>query len=112
MGLGERLMANEPQDVNINCTVELLEDKMGAAVDPNHYKGMKTETIAIIEDFIQQDSKLTPAQRYHCSQALKYIFRAGRKGDVNTDIRKAENYLHRALTGEWINPSFFHREVK
>lgn len=34
--------------------------------------------------------------------ALKSIFMAGRVEEPEEELRKAENYLHHARTGEWI----------
>lgn len=76
-----------------------------SAADPEHYKGLKhlgIESIAIIEAFMEMDSQLTPAQKYLCATALKYILRVGRKDSVDIDLQKAENYIHRARTGKWI----------
>ena len=36
------------------------------------------------------------------SFAVKHILRAGLKDDVDCELKKAENYLHRARTGEWL----------
>lgn len=76
-----------------------------SAADPEHYKGLKSlgvESIAIIEAFMEMTSQLTPAQKYLCATALKYILRVGRKDSVEIDLQKAENYIHRARTGKWI----------
>jgi len=76
-----------------------------SATDPEHYKGLKNlgvESIAIIEAFMEMDSQLTPAQKYLCATALKYLLRVGRKDSVEIDLQKAENYIHRARTGNWI----------
>lgn len=34
---------------------------------------------------------------------LKYLLRAGRKDALDIELGKAENYLHHALTGEWLS---------
>lgn len=80
------------------------------AVDPDHYKKGTFQTIDIIEDFLESryDSRLlTTNQKYLICNTIKYISRAGLKGptpeDAITDLKKAENYLHRAITGEWID---------
>lgn len=76
-----------------------------SAADPEHYKGLKklgVESIAIIEAFMEMDSQLTPAQKYLCATALKYILRVGRKDSAEIDLQKAENYIHCARTGKWI----------
>jgi len=33
--------------------------------------------------------------------ALKHILRLGKKDDIVAELQKAENYIHRARTGEW-----------
>lgn len=53
---------------------------------PPHYKGNKYECIDIIEDF---------SLGFHLGNAVKYILRAGKKGNRVEDIRKAIWYLER-----------------
>ncbi|MDY5560657.1 MAG: DUF3310 domain-containing protein [Collinsella sp.] len=36
------------------------------------------------------------------ANALKYLLRLGRKDGLETELGKAENYLHHARTGEWL----------
>lgn len=36
------------------------------------------------------------------SFAVKHLLRCGRKDGVYTELKKAENYIHRARTGEWL----------
>ena len=75
--------------------------------DPEHYKAGNIETIDVLEDFVSiENRKLTSRQKYDVSQALKYLLRVGLKGPSEVDLQKAENYIHRALTGEWIDPEF------
>lgn len=75
--------------------------------DPEHYKAGNIETIDVLEDFVSiENRKLTSRQKYDVSQALKYLLRVGLKGPAEVDLQKAENYIHRALTGEWIDPEF------
>lgn len=88
-----------------------MVNELEKAVNPEHYKGTKVETIDILEMFISQEASISPVQKYNLAQALKYIFRAGRKNDALEDLQKAENYLHRALTGEWLDPEFFVRKT-
>ena len=57
---------------------------------PPHYNHGQFETIDVIEDW-QLD--------FHLGNAVKYISRAGHKGDAVTDIRKARWYLDRWLLG-------------
>lgn len=59
------------------------------------------ETIELIEQVVNRDN-LPPSAAYCIGNALKYILRAGKKTpDWKEDISKAENYLHRAIHGEW-----------
>ena len=78
--------------------------------DPEYYKGGKTEVIDILEEVVSNpERRLTPKQRYNIAQALKYLLRCGLKGGValvEVDLQKAENYIHRAMTGSWIDRSF------
>lgn len=83
-----------------------MKASMQDACDPEHYKGMRVEVIDILEDFVSQPSTLSQAQRLDVAQALRYLLRAGRKGIADIDLQKAENYIHRALTGKWIDREF------
>jgi hypothetical protein len=60
---------------------------------PDHYTAGGIETI----DY--QQAKLTREQfeGYCIGNALKYISRAGRKGDRDTDLKKAIWYLQRVV---------------
>lgn len=74
------------------------------AVAGQHYDNLPrgVETIEIIEAVIEREN-IPRKAAYAIGNALKYILRAGVKtDDWRCDIAKAENYLHRALTGEWI----------
>lgn len=71
---------------------------------PSHYTdGLPCEAIDIIEAVIGDIhiAQEGPQVVFCVGNALKYILRAGRKGDTFEDLRKAENYLHRANTGRW-----------
>lgn len=43
------------------------------------------------------------SQALDVGNALKYLLRAGRKDALDIELGKAENYLHHALTGEWLD---------
>jgi Ni,Fe-hydrogenase III large subunit len=59
---------------------------------PDHYQG-KVECIDAIEAALGDDGFIA-----HCrGNAMKYIYRAGRKGDGVEDLRKAAWYLDRAI---------------
>ena len=40
-------------------------------------------------------------RNFNIAMALKYLLRCGSKDTPDEELRKAENYLHRARTGEW-----------
>ena len=65
---------------------------------PNHYN-LKTEPISYIE---QITADYPPEIAFHIGNVLKYISRAPHKGDIESDLNKALDYLHRAIRGEWI----------
>lgn len=73
-----------------------------------HY-GIKTpigefEAIDIIEAVVSRKTLSQPVA-YCVGNALKYILRVGNKPNASKweDLAKAENYLHRARTGVWMN---------
>jgi len=45
---------------------------------------------------------LSMGQCWDVGNAAKYLTRLGRKDDPESELRKSENYLHHALTGEWL----------
>ena len=55
---------------------------------PQHYAGTKIETLDYIED---------KGFCYHLGQVVKYVSRAGRKGDMLEDLKKAKWYLDRKI---------------
>lgn len=75
----------------------IVEEERRNGVDmvnsPPHYTDGGIETIDYIE------AKLTPDQfaGYCIGNALKYLSRAGKKGDQDTDLRKARWYITRLL---------------
>lgn len=72
--------------------------KITSAVDPvtrpSHYTSGRhgIETIEVMENSVED-----PASVYQ-AQVLKYVARAGKKGDKVEDLKKARQYLNR-----WIN---------
>jgi hypothetical protein len=61
--------------------------------EPPHYKVGGVETI----DYIQAKLTLDQFEGYCLGNALKYISRAGHKGNTAEDLRKAIWYLNRLL---------------
>lgn len=55
---------------------------------PAHYQGNGLEAIEVIEDW---------QLGYHLGNAVKYILRAGKKGDRKQDLEKALWYVRRAM---------------
>jgi len=61
---------------------------MNDPINPDHYKLLNPEPWDVIESWHLD---------YFCGSALKYISRAGRKGDAAIDIQKAICFLERYL---------------
>lgn len=65
---------------------------------PSHYTDGAIETIDIIESVV---NGLPSVQAYLLGNVIKYVCRAGKKGNVHDDLAKANNYAHRLVSGEW-----------
>lgn len=72
-------------------------------VEGRHYDLPGVETIDVIESVIVRENIPRPAA-YCIGNAIKYLLRCGIKNGENwkDDIAKAENYLHRAISGKWM----------
>lgn len=73
-----------------------------------HYKNNDvTETIELMENVAENVVAAggTIKQAVNASYAMKHLNRLGTKegNSLHGEILKAENYLHRARTGEWIS---------
>ncbi len=55
---------------------------------PEHYKGNKFEAIDIIDDY---------QLGFNLGNAVKYILRAGKKGDAAEDLKKAKWYIEHEI---------------
>lgn len=55
---------------------------------PNHYQGNGMEVINVIDAF---------NLNFNLGNAIKYILRAGHKGDRNEDLRKALWYINHEI---------------
>ena len=64
------------------------QQSSGDAVNPQHYKSHPSgvEAVTILEAF-----------NYNIGNAMKYLWRAGLKGDAVTDLRKAAWYIEREI---------------
>lgn len=60
---------------------------------PEHYLTGSVECIEAIESFLGPSG----FRSFCLGQVMKYIWRAGKKDDYNTDIRKAQFYLNKSL---------------
>ena len=58
----------------------------------------EVEPIDIIERVVEG---LPPDKAYSLGQVLRYCLRAGRKGDMDVELGKANNYAHRLVFGHW-----------
>lgn len=57
-------------------------------INPSHYQTDKYQVIDIIEGFNLD---------YHLGNVIKYVLRAGKKGDKIEDLKKARWYLDRVI---------------
>lgn len=64
---------------------------------------MSSET-EVTKDLESLESELNQSavKAMWVSFAVKHLLRAGLKDDVDLELKKAENYLHKARTGEWL----------
>ena len=71
----------------------------------DHYIRMRIQPVDVQEQILAQPSEVEHVARHHIAVAVAYQMRAGMKEgqDWRKDLEKAENYLHRARTGLWIN---------
>jgi hypothetical protein len=78
-----------------------MSEKKNTPAIPAHYQfGGKFEAIAVLENFAQRGN-IPAVKRMHLTKALKSLLRAGKKGDWSADALKAQDYITRALTGNW-----------
>ena len=59
------------------------------------------ESVAVLG--LPQEYRATVIRNLNLALAVKHITRCGEKDgqEAGTEISKAQNYLHRALTGQW-----------
>lgn len=73
---------------------------MSDAIRPDHYKGnSKYECIEVIHDLCLTTTNDTFTD-YNRFQAFKYVWRAGNKGPVLVDLKKAIEFLQFAVAYE------------
>lgn len=87
---------------------KILKNSQTATGD--YYDG-KFETIDYLEYMMVKllGNNMAPERAYDVVCALKYLSpRLGAKADqpIELDLMKAENYIHRARTGKWLDKEF------
>lgn len=65
---------------------------------PKHYANKRTETIQAIESVCEG---LDARSAYLLGNVIKYVDRRDEKGSCEENLRKANNYAHRLVTGKW-----------
>lgn len=68
------------------------------AVYGTYINAGEVEPIDIIERVVEG---LPPDKAYSLGQVLRYCLRAGKKGDMDVELGKANNYAHRLVFGHW-----------
>lgn len=63
---------------------------------PSHYTDGRYECLDVIEDVLGSGGYIS----YCRGNAIKYLWRAGKKGSAATDYRKAEFYCREAAEAE------------
>lgn len=72
---------------------------MTDTINPSHYRNDKWEAIDVIEDVVEAVVKATGNAKAanNIGSSLKYLLRAGKKGDTKEDAMKAEWHVRRAV---------------
>ena len=80
-----------------------MKNDKNEKVKGKHYDIAGISTIVILESIAERGDIPRKAVFPICN-AVKYLLRCGaKKGESwSDDVAKAENYLHRARTGEWM----------
>ena len=80
-----------------------MKNDKNEKVKGKHYDIAGISTIVILESIAERGDIPRKAVFPICN-AVKYMLRCGaKKGESwSDDVAKAENYLHRARTGEWM----------
>ena len=70
---------------------------------PMHYDG--GVDVAALQEYVMQNvlnASLDPKAALWAGTAVKHLLRCGLKDDYRLDLKKAEDYLHRARKGEFL----------
>lgn len=85
--------------------MEILEtiEENPAGIKPSHYDiGID---VAQVQELVAQNvlnATLDSKKALWVASALKHLLRIGLKDEVDLELKKAEDYLHRARTGHFI----------
>jgi hypothetical protein len=72
---------------------------MTDSINPSHYRNPKWEAIDVIENVVSAIAENgNPEAAYNVGAALKYLLRAGKKGDTIEQAQKAEWHIKRAIS--------------
>jgi hypothetical protein len=71
---------------------------MTDTINPPHYQNAKWQAIDVMEDVQEAVCENgNPKAAYNIAAALKYLLRAGKKGDTREQVLKAEWHIKRAV---------------
>lgn len=71
---------------------------MTDTINPSHYQNAKWQAIDVMEDVQEAVCQNgNPKAAYNVAAALKYLLRAGKKGDTREQVMKAEWHVRRAV---------------
>lgn len=73
---------------------------------PSHYHSQPFNSSIVQEtiflNMLKDEKRETHKRAMWTSYAVKHLLRCGLKDDIDIELKKAENYLHKARTGEWL----------
>lgn len=111
----DRKLANMTSEEKSALAAKMLKNcngpvKNSQTATGDYYDG-KVETIDYLEYMMVKllENNVPPERAYDVVCALKYLSpRLGAKSDqpIQLDLMKAENYIHRARTGKWLDKEF------
>jgi hypothetical protein len=82
--MGYGINIGEKELLRVNSNMEIVDN----VNSPRHYQGNGIEVIDIIESF---------DLNFNLGNTIKYVLRAGKKGNKKEDLEKAVWYLKREL---------------
>lgn len=78
----------EPQIIQMKKEYCIKNEAQEVIDHPEHYQGNGLEVIDVIESF---------SLNFRLGNAIKYILRAGKKGERSEDLKKAIWYIEREI---------------